>query len=425
MADSKVVVGLDIGTSEIRVAIGEVDPLTGAISIAGTASVKSAGLRNGVIVNIEDAKDKIKEAIAAAEQDAGILVESVITGIGGAQIESQNCKGGVAVNSTGKNNKEISPDDVKRVIENATAIPVPADREKLHVIPRDYIVDGFDGISDPVHRIGTRLEAEVHIVTAAKTIIENIRSTISRSGYFLDAVILKTLAQTLSVCHQDEMELGSILIDLGAGTTDVIVLLNGSPITTASVPVGGNLVTNDIAVVTGIPVATAEKIKIESGCCWIDNITEDNDNEVILPGVGGRAPEIMYQSQLCQIIQARMEQIFAMVKSAIVKNSSEKIKQLSGNIILTGGGAQMDGVVELAQNVFKTSSVRLGLPENLGGIEEKYRRPDFATAVGLVLSSKTLLKGRESKRKAKPFGSKAEKSRSNENPVKKFLKMFF
>lgn len=133
----------------------------------------------------------------------------------------------------------------------------------------------------------------------------------------------------------------------------------------------------------------------------------------------------MYQSQLCQIIQARMEQIFAMVKSAIVKNSSEKIKQLSGNIILTGGGAQMDGVVELAQNVFKTSSVRLGLPENLGGIEEKYRRPDFATAVGLVLSSKTLLKGRESKRKAKPFGSKAEKSRSNENPVKKFLKMFF
>ncbi|MCR5285867.1 MAG: cell division protein FtsA [Treponema sp.] len=425
MADSKVVVGLDIGTSEIRVAIGEVDPLTGAISIAGTSSVKSAGLRNGVIVNIEDAKDKIKEAIAAAEQDAGILVESVITGIGGAQIESQNCKGGVAVNSTGKNNKEISPDDVKRVIENATAIPVPADREKLHVIPRDYIVDGFDGISDPVHRIGTRLEAEVHIVTAAKTIIENIRSTISRSGYFLDAVILKTLAQTLSVCHQDEMELGSILIDLGAGTTDVIVLLNGSPITTASVPVGGNLVTNDIAVVTGIPVATAEKIKIESGCCWIDNITEDNDNEVILPGVGGRAPEIMYQSQLCQIIQARMEQIFAMVKSAIVKNSSEKIKQLSGNIILTGGGAQMDGVVELAQNVFKTSSVRLGLPENLGGIEEKYRRPDFATAVGLVLSSKTLLKGRESKRKAKPFGSKAEKSRSNENPVKKFLKMFF
>ncbi len=425
MADSKVVVGLDIGTSVIRVAIGEVDSETGAISIAGTASVKSAGLRNGVIVNIEDAKDKIKEAIAAAEQDAGIVVESVITGIGGSQIESQNCKGGVAVNSSGKNNKEITPDDVTRVIENATAIPVPGDREKLHVIPRDYIVDGFNGIPDPVHRIGTRLEAEVHIVTAAKTIIENIRSTISRSGYYLDGVILKTLAQTLSVCHQDEMELGSILIDLGAGTTDVIVLVGGSPITTVSVPVGGNLVTNDIAVVTGISVSTAEKIKIESGCCWIDNITEETDQEVILPGVGGRAPEVMYQSQLCQIIQARMEQIFTMVKSAIVKNSNEQIKKLSGNIILTGGGAQMDGVIELAQNVFKTSSVRLGVPESLGGIEEKYRRPDYATAIGLVMSYKTLLKGRDTRRKTKVFAAKKEKNKSDENPVKKFFKMFF
>jgi len=425
MADSKVVVGLDIGTSVIRVAIGEVDPDTGAISIAGTASVKSAGLRNGVIVNIEDAKDKIKEAIAAAEQDAGIVVESVITGIGGSQIESQNCKGGVAVTSSGKNNKEITDDDVTRVIENATAIPVPGDREKLHVIPRDYIVDGFNGIPDPVHRIGTRLEAEVHIVTAAKTIIENIRSTISRSGYYLDGVILKTLAQTLSVCHQDEMELGSILIDLGAGTTDVIVLVGGSPITTVSVTVGGNLVTNDIAVVTGISVANAEQIKVQYGCSWIDNITEDNDLEVILPGVGGRAPEVMYQSQLCQIIQARMEQIFTMVKAAIVKNSNEQIKKLSGNIILTGGGAQMDGVVELAQNVFRTSSVRLGVPESLGGIEEKYRTPDYATAIGLVLSSKTLLKGRDTRRKSKVFAGKKDKTKSNENPIKRFFDLFF
>lgn len=425
MADSKVVVGLDIGTSVIRVAIGEVDVETNNVQIAGISSVKSAGLRNGVIVNIEDAKDAIKEAISACEQDAGIVVESVITGIGGSQIESQNCKGGVAVNSSGKNNKEITVDDVNRVIENATAIPVPGDREKLHVIPRDYIVDGYNGISDPVHRIGTRLEAEVHIVTAAKTIIENIRSTISRSGYYLDGVILKTLAETLSVCHKDEMDLGSILIDLGAGTTDAIVLLGGSPITTASVPVGGNLVTNDIAVVTGISVATAEKIKLESGCCWLDNITEDNDKEVILPGVGGRAPEIMYQSQLCQIIQARMEQIFTMVKSAIVKNSNGKIKQLTGNIILTGGGAQMDGVIELAQNVFKTSSVRLGVPESLGGIEEKYRRPDFATVIGFVLANKTLNKGQSVRHKSKLFSHKKEKNKSGESPVKKFFKMFF
>ncbi len=273
--------------------------------------------------------------------------------------------------------------------------------------------------------MGTRLEAEVHIVTSAKTIIQNIRATIQRADYSLDGVMLKTLAQTQSVCHQDEMDLGSILIDLGAGTTDVLVLINGAPISTASVPVGGNLVTNDIAVVTGIPSSVAEKIKIESGCCWLPNITAENDQEVILPGVGGRAPEVIMQSQLCQIIQARMEQIFTMVKSAIIKNTNDSIKQLSGNIILTGGGAMMDGVVNLAQNVFKTSSVRLGVPENLGGIEEDYRRPDFATVIGLVLANKSLAQKRDSRKRVKSHSAKKDKASGNESVLKKILKSFF
>ncbi len=425
MDDTKIV-GLDIGTSVIRVAIGEVDPETGNIQIAGTASRKSAGLRNGVIVNIEDAKTAIKEAIDAAEQNAGAIVESVITAIGGAQIESQNSRGTVPVSSTNKSTKEISYADVQRVIDCATTIKVPDDRDKLHVIPQHYIVDGISGITDPIHRMGTRLEAEVHIVTASRTIIQNLRSCISRADYILDGVMLKTLAQTQSVCHQDEMELGSILIDLGAGTTDVLVLMNGAPVGTASVPVGGNLVTNDIAVVTGIPVANAEKIKIESGCCWLPNFTAENDMEVILPGVGGRAPEAMMQSQLCQIIQARMEQIFTMVKAAIVKNTNDSIKQLSGNIILTGGGAMMEGVVELAQNVFKTSSVRLGVPENLGGIEEDYRRPDFATVIGLVLANKSLAQGKDNRRKSKKMHtSSKEKHKKGDSMLKKIFKSFF
>lgn len=424
MAENRIAVGLDIGTSVIRVAIGEYDD-DGKIQIAGTATKKSAGLRNGVIVNIEDAKNAISEAIEAAEQNAGISVESVITAIGGSQIESQNYKGGVAVNPNGKNNKEITQDDVKRVIANSTAIPVPDDREKLHVVPQDYIVDGYHGIPDPIHRIGTRLEVEVHIVTAAKTIIQNIRSTVSRSGYILDGVMLKTLAQTLSVCHQDEMELGSILIDLGAGTTDVIVLVNGAPVGTASVPVGGNLVTNDIAIVTGISSATAEEKKIEAGCCWLPMITEENDLEVILPGVGGRAPEVIMKSQLCQIIQARMEQIFTMVKAAIVKNTNDSIRQLSGNIILTGGGAQMEGVIELAQNVFRTSSVRLGVPENLGGIEEDYRRPDFATVVGLVLASKNMLPSKDSRKRARERTGRKERTGNDESVLKRILKSLF
>ncbi len=424
MDDTKIV-GLDIGTSVIRVAIGEVDPETGNVQIAGTSSRKSAGLRNGIIVNIEDAKKCIKEAIDAAEQNAGTIVESVITAIGGSQIESQNSRGTVPVSSTNKSTREISRTDVERVIECATAIKVPEDRDKLHVIPQNYIVDGVGGITDPIHRMGTRLEAEVHIVTAARTIIQNLRSCITRADYELGGVMLKTLAQTQSVCHQDEMELGSILIDLGAGTTDVLVLMNGAPVGTASVPVGGNLVTNDIAVVTGIPVSNAEQIKIESGCCWLPNITPENDMEVILPGVGGRSPDVMMQSQLCQIIQARMEQIFTMVKASIIKNTNDSIKQLSGNIILTGGGAMMDGVVELAQNVFKTSSVRLGVPENLGGIEEDYRRPDFATVIGLVLANKSLAQGKENRRKSKMKGVSKDKSKKSDSVLKRIFKSFF
>ncbi|MCR4953592.1 MAG: cell division protein FtsA [Treponema sp.] len=396
------IVGLDIGTSVIKVAVGEVDE-DGKLQIIATSSRKSAGLRNGVIVNIEDAKDAIREAIEAAEQDGGILVNSVITAIGGSQIEGEQSKGVVPVRSN-KNNREITTDDVDKVIDNATAIMLPEDKEKLHVIPQNYIVDGFGGIRDPIHRIGIRLEAEVFIVTAAKTIIQNMRACISRAGYALDGVMLKTLAQTQSVCHEDEMELGSIIIDLGAGTTDVLVLLNGAPVGTASVPVGGNLVTNDIAIVTGIPVSAAEDIKLKYGCCWGPSVGEDID--VILPGVGGRAPEIIGKTQLCQIIQARMEQIFTMVKAAIMKNTNDSIKQLSGNIILTGGGAQFEGVVELAQAVFKTSSVRLGIPENLGGIEEKYRRPDFATVIGLVTANKGLAQNKEHRRKIRGHQNK-------------------
>lgn len=418
------IVGLDIGTSVIRVAIGEIDPETNNVQIVGTSSVKSAGLRNGVIVNIEDAKDAIREAIDAAEQNAGTTVDSVITAIGGSQIESMNSKGTVPVNGSGKGGREISSEDVKRVIECATAVRVPDDREKLHVIAQNFIVDGVGGITDPIHRMGTRLEAEVHIVTAAKTTIQNIRACITRADYFLQGVMLKTLAQTQSVCYDDELELGSIVIDMGAGTTDVLVLLNGAPVSTASIPVGGNLVSNDISLVAGVPIAIAEKIKIESGCCWLEGITPENDVEVILPGIGGRPPEVIMKSQLCQIIQARVEQIFKGVRAAIVKNTNDSIKQLSGNIILTGGGAMMEGVIELAQNVFKTSSVRLGVPENLGGITEDYRRPDFATVIGLVVANKSFAQMKDNHKRSKNSGGKSGKNGGG-NIFKRIFKSLF
>jgi len=421
MADDRIIVGLDIGTSVIRVAIGEVDD-NGSLHIISTSAKKSAGLRNGVIVNIEDAKDAIKEAIEAAENNGGVLVKSVIVSIGGSQIESENARGVFPIRNNGKGGSSpVTSSDVEKVIEIATAINYPADREKIHVIPQDYLVDGVGHISDPINILGFKLEVKVHIITASKTIIQNIKTCMNRAEYGLDGVMLKTLAATQAVCHDDELELGSIIIDLGAGTTDVIVLIDGAPVSTASVQVGGNLVTNDIAVVNCIPVAAAEKIKLEYGCCWPKGI--QNDVDVILPGVGGRSPELISKSEIAKVITARMRQIFTMVKQAIVKNTSDSIKQLSGNIILTGGGAQMEGVVELAQEVFKTSSVRCGVPESLGGLEEEYRKPEFATAIGLVVANKGLVNVRDTRRHAKKAsGPKGEKK---ENVLTRLRKLFF
>ena len=421
MADDRIVVGLDIGTSVIRAAIGEVDE-SGALHIIATSAQKSAGLRNGVIVNIEDAKDAIKQAIEAAETKGGVLVNSVIASIGGSQIESENSRGVVPIRSNNKGgSSSVTSEDVEKVIDIATAINYPADREKIHVIPQDYLVDGVGHIPDPINRLGFKLEAKVHIITASKTIIQNIKSCMNRAEYGLDGVMLKTLAATQAVCHDDELELGSLVIDLGAGTTDVIVLIDGAPVSTASVQVGGNLVTNDISVVNSIPVAAAEKIKLEYGCCWPQGIQDDVD--VILPGVGGRAPELTTKSEIAKIITARMMQIFTMVKQAVIKNTSDSIKQLAGNIILTGGGAQMEGVVELAQEVFKTSSVRCGVPESLGGLEEEYRKPEFATAIGLVVANKGIVNTRDTRRRPKKAsGAKGEKK---ESILSRLRKVFF
>ena len=421
MADDRIIVGLDIGTSVIRVAIGEVDE-NGNLQIIATSAQKSAGMRNGVIVNIEDAKDAIKEAIEAAENRAGVLVNSVIASIGGSQIESQNSRGVVPIRNNGKGGSSaVTREDVEKVIDIATAINYPADREKIHVIPQDYLVDGIGHIPDPINRLGFKLESKVHIITASKTIIQNFKSCMNRAGYGLDGVMLKTLAITQAVGHEDELELGSIIIDFGAGTTDVMVLYEGAPVSTASVQVGGNLVTNDIAVVYGIPVAVAEDIKIKYGCCHPDALKENS--EVVIQGAGGRPPSVTTREDVTAIINARMTQILTMVFQAIKKNTSDIITELAGNIILTGGGARMDGIVRLVQDVFKTNAVRVGVPENLGGIEEEYRKPEFATAIGLVVANKGLVNSRDKRRR--PKKQSASDGEEKENIFKRLRKLFF
>ena len=416
---SSIVVGLDIGTCFIRAVIGVVND-DRTVEIVDVAKKPSAGcLRNGTIVNIEATKKCIRKVIDEVEQATGLEVRSCVTGIGGVQIESNSSEGVVAISSYGKTERAITEDDVKRVIDSASSVKIPLDRKLLHVIPQQYIIDGTEGFKNPVNNIAIRLEAAVHIITSSRTTIQNITTCIDQTSYQLEEVMLKTIACTEAVMIEDEKKLGSILIDIGGGTTDVIVVLNDAPICTCSIPIGGNLVTNDIAIVKGIPHSTAEKIKVESGCCWIPLVENENE-EVLIPGFGSRNTELTTKVELCQIIYPRMEEIFSMVRDEISRKLSSI--QLSGSIILTGGGAQLNGAVEMAQSVFGTSSVRLGYPQSLGGIEEKYRIPEYATAVGLILAHKN--HASQEKRHSKKRDN-AVSERAGDSVLKKIMKKFF
>jgi cell division protein FtsA len=390
------IVCLDIGTSVVRAVIGDFNE-NNVLQITGTGQCATSGLRNGLIVNIEETTRAIRTAIEAVEMVSGYEVSECVASIGGAHIAGLNSKGFLTLPSLGggdKRMREVTQHDVERVIQSANWMQPPPDRQILHVIPQSYIVDGQGGIKNPVNMIGTHLEAAVHIITAAITPLQNIQRCISRAGYTLAAngVMLKTLAATQAVMTDEELELGSILIDLGGGTTDVLVLYDGAPICTASLPYGGIGVTNDIAVVKGISFDTAERIKLSSGSCWGEFLDEEAD--VIIPGVGGgRPPESVSRLELCGIIRPQVENILEMVRREVYRLSS--VDSLSGNIVLVGGGALMQGVVELTQEVFNTSSVRVGYPRNFGGVVEEYRSPVFAAAAGLFYDAMDKRKNQE------------------------------
>ena len=416
---STFIVGLDIGTSFIRCAIGELNE-ENKVEIIGLAKSPSQGLRNGVIVNIDAAMNVIKETVEAAEQAAGVEVTSVYTAIGGAQIESINSKGQIGVDQSGKNRSlEISKSAKDRVIEASKFFPISPDKKLIHVIPQEYIIDGTPGFKNPIGIMGVRLEVCAHLVTASVTALSNIDQCIRRAGYERRYTMLKTLAEVDACMYEDEMEVGSILIDLGGGTTDVIVLNKGAPVFTASIPVGGNMVTNDISVVKSISNATAEKIKIENGCCWI--LGNEKEEEVIIPGVGGKPPEQTTRYELCEIIQPRVEEIMKMVKKEVVRRSN--LTKLSGSIVLTGGGALMPGIVELTQSVWGTTSVRIGGAPELGGTDTSYRDADYATVVGLVLANKNADKSEKMHHKIQKDGNSSENDKMEK--IKKFIKNFF
>ena len=400
---SDIVVGLDIGTSNVRVVIAEYDE-NDKLRIVGVGKAPSTGLRSGVIVNIEATMRAVKTAIEAAELMSGYEVHSCFVGIGGTQVGSLNSTGQVSVSNK---SKEINNNDIQRVIECASNVAIPLDKQVLHVVPQMYTVehavDVVQKTKDPTNIIGTRLYVDVHIITATTTTVQNIFTCASRAGYTVDGIMLKTLATVQSVLTEEEKELGSILIDMGGGSTDVIVVADGAPICTESIPVGGLLVTNDISVVRGISTETAEKIKISDGCCW-ESLVKPNE-EVLILGVNGK-PESIPRSEICQIIQPRVGEIFEMIREKIAPKIQDR--RLSGNVVLVGGGARMSGVIELASAVFGTESVRIGFPANLGGLSDEYRTPDSATAIGLVVANAEALSQKGDKRRGKDSSGKKQ-----------------
>jgi cell division protein FtsA len=377
VASEDLIVGLDIGTTKVCVIIGGYND-SGQLEIIGVGTTPSRGLRRGVVINIETTVRSIAAAVEAAEMMSGREVGSVYTGIAGGHIEGINSRGVVAVTGRGR---EIAREDVDRVIDAAKAIVIPMDREVLHVIPQEFVVDDQGGIKNPIGMIGVRLEAEVHIITGAVTSAQNIVRCVNRAGFKVNDIVLEPLASSKAVLTQDEKELGVLLIDLGGGTADVLLHLEGAPYHTEVLSIGGDQVTNDLSIMLKTPLDSAERLKKEAGCCYRPLVQADE--EVHIPGVGGRPPRTIMRSELLEIIQPRMAEILGMIREQIERKGYLNI--LGGGVVITGGGSLLAGTAELATDIFNLPA-RIGYPVKVGGLVEEYYNPIYATGVGLVLA---------------------------------------
>jgi len=368
-----VIVGLDIGTTKTCTIVGEIKER--GLDIIGIGSHPSEGLRKGVVVNIESTVESIRRAVEDAERVSGCEIRSVYVGIAGSHIRSQNSLGIVAVKG-----REVAADDVERSIDAAKAVAIPLDRQILHTLPQYYIVDEQDGIRDPVGMSGVRLEAKVHIVTGAVTSVQNVVKSVNRVGLDINDIVLEQIACSEAVLSSDEKDLGVALIDIGGGTTDIAVFSEGSIKHTAVLPVGGNYVTSDIATGLRTPMAEAEKIKIRYGCAYMPIIPKDELIEV--PSVGGREPREVSRQILGRVIEPRMEEILTMAYKELTRSGCEDI--LAAGIVLTGGASVLEGIPELAEQIFNMP-VRRGCPIKIGGLTDVVNSPLYATGVGLVV----------------------------------------
>jgi cell division protein FtsA len=369
-------VGLDAGTSKVTAVVGELLD-GGALDVVGIGVAESHGIRRGVVVNLEAAVDSIKKAIEEAELMAGVEIDTVHLALSGTHIKGFNSRGVIAV--AGKN-REITREDVRRAIDAAKAVSLPTGREILHVLPQDFVVDEQDGIGAPVGMTGARLEVNVHIITGSQSSTQNIVACVNRAGVEVTETVVEQLAASEAVLTQDEKELGVALVDIGGGTTDIAIYERGSLWHTAVVALGGDHFTHDIAVGLRTPAPDAEKIKRKCGCALSGMVDEDETMEVA--SVGGRRPRVMARRILSEILQPRAEEIFHLVWDEIRRAGYEK--SLNSGIVLTGGGSILDGMPEIAEQIFDLP-IRRGCPGNVGGLADHVSSPTFATGVGLAL----------------------------------------
>ena len=372
--NTNMIVGLDIGTSKVVAIVGEVKE-DGNLNIVGIGSHRSRGLKKGTVVNIESTVESIQRAVEEAELMAGCRIHSVYAGIAGSHIRSMNSHGIVAIRD-----REVSRADIDRVIDAAQAVAIPADQRVLHILPQEYIIDSQEGVKEPLGMSGVRLEAKVHLVTCAINAVQNIEKCIKRCGLQTEEIILEQLASSYSVLTDDEKELGVCMVDIGGGTTDIAVFTEGAIRHTGVIPVAGDQVTNDIAMALRTPTDNADEIKIKYACALTQLA---NEGEMIkVPGVGDRPPRELSRQALAEVVEPRYDELFTMIKAELQRSGYENL--MAAGIVLTGGTSKMEGVIELAEEIFHMP-VRLGMPTSVKGLSDIVRNPIYSTGVGLLM----------------------------------------
>jgi cell division protein FtsA len=375
MTRGATIAGLDVGTSKVALVIGEMTP-TG-VDVIGIGQHPSRGLRKGVVVNIDSTVEAIKRAVAEAEQMAGVEIESVFASIGGAHLGGLNSQGVVAVQGR---NREVTAADVERALEVARDVRIAPDREVLHVLTQAFTVDDHDGIREPIGMLGARLGVQIHLITGAAAAVQNVVRSANRAGLTVRDVVLQPLASAESVLTPDERDLGVLLVEIGGGTTNIALFREGAVWHTAVIPLGGDHITNDIAIGLRTPPGDAEELKKRHGCAQTSLVLEDETIEV--PSIGGRKPRELSRQTLSRIVQARVEEIFSLAARGLAQAGLQDAA--TAGVVMTGGATIMDGVPELAEATFDLP-VRRGIPKWVGGLYDQVESPVFAAAVGLTL----------------------------------------